>query len=249
VRTALVLHAHPDDEVFATGAATIQLAEAGWRVVLRVASPGPDDRAIHGLQASCPLLGISDWDLFGPWVDDGGPQSVAAADITDVAEAISETLHAVQPELVLSVGTDGLTGHPDHLAISTALQLALHGSQLPALGARLRAADVRAGHQLLQQVLPGERVGSGRVQGTEAVLHEYAGEPAVAHRRRQALDQYFPGLGSEDLNTLVTKYRRRGDSLLLRAVFDAASWSYDHFEALNGNAQVSLCCSGGPLFR
>jgi LmbE family N-acetylglucosaminyl deacetylase len=46
VPTALVVHAHPDDEVFATGAATIALADAGWRIVLRVATGGPFRAAV-----------------------------------------------------------------------------------------------------------------------------------------------------------------------------------------------------------
>jgi hypothetical protein len=49
----LVVHAHPDDEVFATGAATIALAAAGWRVVLRVATGGEaaESRALSGLDS------------------------------------------------------------------------------------------------------------------------------------------------------------------------------------------------------
>lgn len=38
MRTTLVVHAHPDDEVFATGAATSVLSEQGWHVVLRTAA-------------------------------------------------------------------------------------------------------------------------------------------------------------------------------------------------------------------
>jgi LmbE family N-acetylglucosaminyl deacetylase len=231
MRTALVLHAHPDDEVFATGAATILLAEAGWRVVLRVATAGPTPQAVDALQASCPLLGISEWDYLVDdhrWLDDGGPQSLANA--TDLTPAINRTLSDLTPDLILSVGSDGLTGHPDHIAIATAL----HRAQrlCPVLGARLRATSIDKGHQLLQQLLPGEQVGSGRVQGVpdDVQLQAFAGGAEVAQRRRAALDQYYPGLGSQDLPTLLKTYPRRGDSLLLRAVFDASTWSSDEFE-------------------
>ncbi len=36
----LVVHAHPDDEVFATAAATIAYARRGWRVRLRIFTGG-----------------------------------------------------------------------------------------------------------------------------------------------------------------------------------------------------------------
>ncbi len=226
-----MLHAHPDDEVFATGAATILLAEAGWRVVLRVATAGPTPQAVEALQASCPLLGISEWDYLVDdhhWLDDGGPQSLANA--TELTTEINRTLAELAPDLVLSVGSDGLTGHPDHIAIATALRLA--DSPCPVLGARLRATNIDKGHQLLQQVLPGEQVGSGRVQGVpdDVQLQAFTGGAEVAQRRRAALDQYYPGLGSQDLPTLLETYPRRGDSLLLRAVFDASTWSSDEFE-------------------
>ena len=61
MRTALVVHAHPDDEVFATGAATSVLSEQGWHVVLRVATAGMHGASDH-LSASCALLGIAEWD-------------------------------------------------------------------------------------------------------------------------------------------------------------------------------------------
>jgi LmbE family N-acetylglucosaminyl deacetylase len=233
VRTALVLHAHPDDEVFATGAATILLAEAGWRVVLRVATAGPTPQTVDALQASCPLLGISEWDYLVDdhrWLDDGGPHSLAKVDSVQLSTEITRTLSDLKPDLILSVGSDGLTGHPDHIAIATALQQAQR--PCPVLGARLRATNVLKGHQLLQQVLPDEQVGSGRVQGVpdDVQLQAYTGGAEVAQRRRAALDQYYPGLGSQDLATLLETYPRRGDSLLLRAVFDASTWSSDEFE-------------------
>jgi LmbE family N-acetylglucosaminyl deacetylase len=40
VRTVLVLHAHPDDEVFATCAATRAASESGDHVELRIAAGG-----------------------------------------------------------------------------------------------------------------------------------------------------------------------------------------------------------------
>ncbi|MEV0287869.1 PIG-L family deacetylase [Kribbella sp. NPDC050820] len=236
MRTALVVHAHPDDEVFATGAATAVLSAAGWHVVLRVATAGIGDAADR-LQASCDLLGIDEWDWLstkGRWVDDGGsggPHTLASAQPNEVAAEVGQAVSEVQPQLVLTVGRDGLTGHPDHIAISRAVQR----QQTHALGARLRAQDVQAGHNYLQRHLPGEKVGSGQVVGCQTELQEITSTPEAAQRRRKALDQYYDGLGTTDITELVTTYGRRGDSLLLRAIFDAGGWQTDRFEVLNSS--------------
>ncbi|MFC6156834.1 PIG-L deacetylase family protein [Kribbella jiaozuonensis] len=244
MRTALVVHAHPDDEVFATGAATSVLHDQGWHVVLRVATAGMHGAADH-LTASCALLGIDEWDWLGAdgaakpaggggrWIDDGGlngPQTPAAADPAELAAEIETAVQVIEPELILTVGRDGLTGHPDHIAISQAVERALQHVHCRALGARVRAQDVRAGEQLVQQLAPGQRVGSGHIKGCEAPLEEISG--ASEQRRRQALDEYYDGLGSKPLEELIGVHRSSSDGLLLRAVFDATGWQHDRFEEL-----------------
>ncbi|MFF0268670.1 PIG-L deacetylase family protein [Kribbella sp. NPDC004536] len=231
MRTALVVHAHPDDEVFATGAATSVLNEQGWHVVLRVATAGMHGASDH-LSTSCALLGIAEWDWLGAadqWIDDGGRNSsrtLAAAPLEEVAAAVETAAKELQPELILTVGRDGLTGHPDHIAISQAVQRVPYR----ALGARLRAQDVRAGEQLVQQLAPGQQVGSGHVKGCDVALEEISG--ASEQRRRQALDAYYDGLGSQPLRELLKAHRASSDGLLLRAVFDATGWQQDRFEEL-----------------
>jgi hypothetical protein len=236
--TALVVHAHPDDEVFATGAATSVLSDQGWYVVLRVATAGMHGAA-DNLTASCELLGIHEWGWLGTegqWIDDGGrngPRTLAAARPADVAEEVERTVREIEPDLILTVGSDGLTGHPDHIAISQAVQRALQRVHCRTLGARVRAQDVRAGEQLVQQLAPGQQVGSGHVTGCEddTPLEEMSG--ASEQRRRQALDEYYDGLGSKPLEELLGVHRASSDGLLLRAVFDATGWQHDRFEELS----------------
>ena len=241
MRTALVVHAHPDDEVFATGAATSVLSEQGWHVVLRVATAGMHGALDH-LSASCSLLGINEWDWLGAvdqWIDDGGrngPHSLAAASPDHLAEAIEVAATVIEPELILTVGTDGLTGHPDHIAISHGVQRALRRLDCRVLGARVRAQDVRAGEQLIQQLAPGQQVGSGHVKGCDTPLEEIGG--ASEQRRRQALDEYYDGLGSKPLEELLGVHRASSDGLLLRAVFDATGWQQDRFEELTAWSDV-----------
>ncbi|WP_350276783.1 PIG-L family deacetylase [Kribbella sp. HUAS MG21] len=241
MRTALVVHAHPDDEVFATAAATSVLHEQGWHVVLRVATAGLHGASDH-LDASCALLGIDEWDWLGAagqWIDDGGrngPRTLAAASPQDIAEAIQAAADAVDPELILTVGSDGLTGHPDHIAVSQGVQRALQHLDCRALGARVRAQDVRAGAQLVQQLAPGQQVGSGHVKGCDTPLLEVGG--ASEQQRRLALDEYYDGLGSRPLAELLGVHRASSDGLLLRAVFDATGWQTDRFEELTAWSDV-----------
>src|SRR6185503_5222300 len=98
-----------------------------------------------------------------------------AASPDALAEAIEVAAAQVEPELILTVGSDGLTGHPDHIAVSQGVQQTLRRLDCRALGARVRAQDVRAGEQLIQQLAPGERVGSGKVKGCEAPLEVIGG--------------------------------------------------------------------------
>ncbi|WP_433168698.1 PIG-L family deacetylase [Kribbella sp. CA-247076] len=220
--------------MFATGAATALLSEAGWRVVLRVATQGIGDAA-DKLSASCELLGIDEWGWLGTkdrWIDDGGasgPRTLAAADPSDLAAAVEQAITETRPQLVLTVGRDGLTGHPDHIAVSRAVQQ----QKIHALGARLRAQDVQVGYELMEQLLPGEKVGSGLVTGCTLPLREIGKAPES--QRRQALDQYYAGLGTTDIPELLTTYGRRGDSLLLRAIFDVSGWDTDRFEVLSSS--------------
>lgn len=82
----LVVHAHPDDEVFAMGAATIAATEAGARVQLKLFTGGEgwaSTTSLPGLAAarrykevrlaaSTRLLGIDDWAYLaapGRWTD------------------------------------------------------------------------------------------------------------------------------------------------------------------------------------
>jgi LmbE family N-acetylglucosaminyl deacetylase len=235
VRTALVVHAHPDDEVFATAAATSVLSAQGWRVVLRVATAGVGTAADR-LSGSCELIGIDEWDWLGApgrWIDDGGkngPRTLATAEPSAIAAEITKTIDELEPELLLTVGSDGLTGHPDHIAISQAVQLTDRPCR--ALGARLRAKDVRAGEQLVRDLAPDQQIGSGRVTGCsdDTPLEEISGIPELP--RRQALDHYYDGLGSKSLPDLLQSHRPSSDGLLLRAVFDASGWQSDRFEVL-----------------
>lgn len=247
--TVLVLTAHPDDEVFAHGAAIATLSAQGSRVALRTASggegaePAMDSigvyearrrRAIR-LQASCDRLGVDNWDWIaeGRWIDTGGrpgPGSLSTASVVELADAVTRHIQKTAPDVILTVGPDGLTGHPDHILMHRAANQAGASYGIPVFGSYLEPDDIARGRRLLADVLPGERVGSGRMVGrTELQPLTLTAPRHAADARGTALDQYANGLGSMPLSDLVRVHSGRGDSLLFRSVLDAIGWHVERY--------------------
>ncbi|MFE6507724.1 PIG-L deacetylase family protein [Nocardioides sp. NPDC057767] len=248
----LVVHAHPDDEVFATGAATVAAKASGMRTHLRLFTGGEGRqspltpaglaaarRAKEArLAASAELLGIDTWGYLtepGRWTDTphSAAQTIGAADTTDLAARVRTALEAIRPDIVLTVGPDGLTGHPDHIAchdaVAHALATAAHRPRV-ALGAVLDHRSVRAATETALMVA-GRPIGSGRVTGVaiDSSALTVTGPPDTEARRRSALDAYVPGLGSSSATDIDTELTGTGDSVLLRFVLDTAGWTRDHF--------------------
>ncbi len=126
-RTLLGVWAHPDDEVFLSGGTMAAAARRGVRVVCLHLTRGelgyqdesrwPRARlaAIRAaeLERSLAILGVREARSLD--YPDGGlsflPAQPAIARIRDVMEEVS-------PNVVLTFGPDGFTGHPDHQAVS-----------------------------------------------------------------------------------------------------------------------------------
>ncbi len=251
----LAIHAHPDDEVLFTGSTLAAFHAAGAETLLltatlgeaaelgdRVASPAALEEAAcrreAKLRASCARLGV--WLLEalggrGRWRDLGrgaeadrrAGATLSAAGGEELARAVQEALARLQPALVLTLGPDGVTGHPDHVRIHDAVRAA-HPPRV--LAARLRRRDVEEGRRLLAQLLPGERVGSGGLVGTDLPVVPFTAGPQAIAGKRQALDAYAPGLGTLPLSELLARgFTGRGDTLLLRAIFEVTGWAAECF--------------------
>jgi LmbE family N-acetylglucosaminyl deacetylase len=249
-----VFHAHPDDEVFTTAAATLGLAAAGAQVRLFVASggeraergvdPGLDDAAAREirerrLSRSCGLLGIEGWDYLsapGRWIDTTDPErSLAGAPTAMVAEAVRATIDHRRPQIVLTVGPNGVTRHPDHIAMHRAVAEALRQPGWRpdrALGAAVIDSDVRRAGALIEELGPGfaPPAGSEGVAGVPAseIACSLRG-PQGGHARKRAMDAYLDGLGTSPVEELVRRCQLRGAALTLRVLFDVAGWDTDHF--------------------
>jgi LmbE family N-acetylglucosaminyl deacetylase len=124
--TLLAVWAHPDDEAYLGAGLMSSVASSGGRVVCATASLGEqgiDDpsacpphelgpiRRVE-LERSLAILGAEAPVVLG--YADGGcaqiPDRVGASRVTSLIEEF-------RPDLVLSFGPDGVTGHPDHRAV------------------------------------------------------------------------------------------------------------------------------------
>jgi len=127
VPTLLAVFAHPDDESFRCGGTLALLAQRGVRVQLLTATRGqagscgepplcrPDELPIvreRELRCACAALGIEPplvLDYEDGHLSEAAPQ-IIVAQILDMADKL-------RPQVMLTFGPDGLSGHPDHIAI------------------------------------------------------------------------------------------------------------------------------------
>ncbi|GAA1725158.1 PIG-L deacetylase family protein [Brachybacterium phenoliresistens] len=249
---ALLLHAHPDDEAFANFGWASDLVAQGYDVHGVIATGGEASelrstsslrearaRRIAKYETALDVMGASGWswlDSSAAWVDaDGGPL-VGDASPERLRQAVERLLEQVRPEIVLTFASDGLTGHPDHIAIAEAAVAAENGAAVPGgvWGARLAEPDVRAGVDLLRVLAPSARIGSGRVRGTctELITRNVQ---ASAQNRKRALDAYHEGLGTGSLESLVRGGEVVGDSILLRGILEATGWSTERYEVIRAD--------------
>lgn len=130
----MAFHAHPDDEVLATGGTLARLAAEGHRVVIVVASdgwmgarsePGASTR-LDELRASAAVLGAARVEHLG-YADSGlGPvlfpdppdrQRFVRAGVDEAAERLADLIRAEHANVLLSYDACGGYGHRDHIHV------------------------------------------------------------------------------------------------------------------------------------
>lgn len=132
----LAIFAHPDDEVFRCGGAFALLAQRGVPVTILTFTTGqagscgnppvcsPEELGAVRTQeliCSCRTLGIEKPIILD--YEDGRLEQVNQA----AAEAlISAHIQTIQPQVILTWPADGLSGHPDHIAVSRWASAAYH---------------------------------------------------------------------------------------------------------------------------
>lgn len=122
----LAVFAHPDDETFSAGGALAGHALAGWSVKLVCATAG--ERAtngrgalsdhefktlrLHELTMAIEALGVDALFLLD-WGDGDIPQRNAQEAVAELLKIMKQTA----PVVVITFGPDGISGHPDHVAL------------------------------------------------------------------------------------------------------------------------------------
>ena len=127
VRTMLGVWAHPDDEAYLSAGLMAEFRRRGGRVVVVTATAGehgtsdpvawPPNRLAAlrriELRESLAAVGVDELHLLG--YEDG---TCDRQDDAAVTKLIACHIAAVQPDLIVTFGPDGVSGHPDHLAVN-----------------------------------------------------------------------------------------------------------------------------------
>ena len=137
--TALFFHAHPDDECILTGGTMAQLAAAGHRVVLVVATRGElgevapgflaegetlGERRTREMEAAAAVLGVARVEFLG-YLDSGmmgeptneEKGSFWQADIDEAAARLAAIAQDEQASVLVAYDDHGGYGHPDHIQV------------------------------------------------------------------------------------------------------------------------------------
>jgi LmbE family N-acetylglucosaminyl deacetylase len=157
-RTFALVVAHPDDDAFSwAGTVALHAGDADFRFVLVHATDGEAGDIPAGFPATRRSLGAirraecaAAWRAVGrepdrhDWLGypDGALNQAPADELTDRIAAI---LEEEEPDVVATFGPDGITGHPDHIAIGRATDSAF---------ARLAGTGRPGFQRLLHHVLP-----------------------------------------------------------------------------------------------
>ena len=132
----LLIFAHPDDESFALGGTIAKYAEQGVHITLVAATKGEAGKAAgickpedlgsireKELQSAAKILGISNVIFLG-YRD----KEVPLAPPLEIVEKLVRIIRDVRPQVIITFGADGASGHRDHRAIhhftKTAIQFA-----------------------------------------------------------------------------------------------------------------------------
>jgi LmbE family N-acetylglucosaminyl deacetylase len=196
--TILGIWAHPDDEAYLSGGLMAIARDHGLRVVCVTATRGelgtPDPvtwpprrlaREREGELANClEILGVTEHHWLG--YRDG---QCAAVPQADAVAQLCDVIARVDPDTVLTFGPDGITGHPDHQAVSAWTAVAFDRSA--SSGARLLQAAVsdrreprwRELNESLGVYSPGYPI----TTSTERLAVDLELDPDIAARKVRAL--------------------------------------------------------------
>ena len=155
--TIMGIWAHPDDESFMVGGLLSMAAANGQRVICFTATKGEAGQTAdesrwpqaalgqtraQELQQAIEILGISSHHLF----DYGDGKCVDVRD-EDVLPVLTELIEKYQPDTIITFPPDGITGHPDHQAVSRwARTAAEHATKRPTVYFAVQTRELYDSH-------------------------------------------------------------------------------------------------------
>jgi LmbE family N-acetylglucosaminyl deacetylase len=205
--------AHPDDESYLAAGLMAMAVDAGSRVTCVTATAGerggPADLEAElswlrpeELRQALAALGVDDSVLLGH--PDGG---CAWADRSAAADQLSAVLRDRRPDTIVTFGPDGLTGHPDHQAVSWWVDLAVDrlDGERPRV---LHAAETAAAMAVLDAAPAEARVGlSGIAPEVPELAVELVLPPDVLDRKVAALRSHRTQTAALEARFGVDLYR------------------------------------------
>lgn len=200
--TLVCFHAHPDDEVIATGGVMAKAHGDGHRVVLVVATRGERgevapgflsdgealwERRVGEVERAARILGVDQTHFLG-YVDSGmmgestndDPACFWRADVDEAAERLAAILRAEEADALTVYDSNGNYGHPDHI-------------QVHRVG--VRAADVAGTARVYEATLDRDRMRSMR-EVAVAGGGPAAGDPDLKAAAEAMLNDDGPEMGS-----------------------------------------------------
>jgi LmbE family N-acetylglucosaminyl deacetylase len=175
-RRIVGVFAHPDDDTYGIGGSLALHAGKALEVTVVMATSGDAGRIADPFLATRETLGsvreaedLAAWEALGIQADvrflrhpDG---RLAEVPREQLAAEVLEVLEAAQPQVVVTFGPDGITGHEDHVTIGAAATDAFHA-------ARVAVPGGEAFGRLLYLALP-----VGRLERLNELLRERGLEP------------------------------------------------------------------------
>lgn len=143
-RNILLVFAHPDDESFGPSGTTAKYRDLGISTDLICATRGEVGSRLDvpaevetaaareaELRKAASIIGIRDI-YFLDFID-GQLGQIKSALLT---RKISKIMQKIQPEVVITFGPDGISGHPDHIAVGKATTTAFNNLRKKGMGPR-----------------------------------------------------------------------------------------------------------------
>lgn len=135
----LLIFAHPDDESFALGGTIAKYAKQGVNITLAVATKGEAGKVAgickpeelghireQELQRAAGVLGIKNVIFLGYRDKD-----VPIAPPLEIVEKLVRIIRDVRPQVIITFGADGASGHRDHRAIHHFTKAAIQFAKEP----------------------------------------------------------------------------------------------------------------------